>query len=1442
MNNKLTLEQFKQFVNRLEALQEEDYTFLEKNKDNPNFDERKYESQFLDDYFTIQKELLSYDLSEIPEEEWKDVLLFSDMNHIADFSKTKANLDFKIFMKCDPSFFQFCNFRGCNISNIEECEYLVPDSFDEEIVQKFPSVFMLNTFSKEFMEKYYNDSLTIADIASLSKSQLEELKKKNFLNHCNRNSSILKLNSNLYFSIEKIVNLYNHSKEEYRMLVKLISYGELSEYLFGNFYDENPLYQKLIEQLKEADVLALKNICYTYIKKCVFENPDKGIKLDKLPELFIKENPSLFFINEEIPEKLKERYYRKTLTLDDVLSNAELFKNVSIEYFTNISVVRLLDKLGFDNLQKIYESHSNIIKIISYRAEQFYEYCRYNHYFETQTMTDFEDEFNRAIHDFFSTYNTLYHIEELMNYDFSMFSLNQKQQRIIELLGLNYIKKFEQETGFFSQQKFLSRNHLTIFDEFQMYINHNYDKISHFIETQHGIVSYEMFEKIMSKFINDMRKTNIFDADFNYDYIQGTFRKKYPEIFLDANAPDELKNVFYSNCITPDFIFTHKNLIPYLLNEHLVNCLKTNILINIYDSNDENNRVIVSSCDFITEYIPRYGNKKFLDLCSKFGSFLENITINITKNDLERIDVIENQILNQVLEMIKTKFDEGKYDDILRLDSSIFLQTLNEKQNKILNAYHNIENIKLKQIFKNYVSSNYETIDTECIEETVQILFRIEMSNSSELQAFGDLIAKQVLSQDNPLQFFSKVEEIFVKNNIPYVGKIFEVFKLLHINMGDYRNYSPLLNRFQDSKHPIQMMDLIIFNDLLKCAFGSNNRSLKNFLIDIDKGDKILTRVLNDKTLLSRLNDSDRSTLTKYLDKVEILLDSYDRWEGKEIHSETPEELPLRIHYIIDRLNLNGYHYEQIPDLLVKKFCGISGIDTFEKAKEYFDWIISETDQRNREKTKETFVLEEGDFVKGINDIKYLSRILQNGSVSKEFLGDSSNSDLTPLDTDLSRILSKNMTGNNQNELGKIINSTISGNYGSTWFILKNDPDRIEITRDSVYEKNSHNLSPKFSKLEAFQTLEDGHYGIRTGFPTSEINYIVSKSHFDRIGLEIAMNGFYIPVVDTNGKLMFTPEDYDLLRSKMAGLSYYGETNYVFSDHLINIDTSLIAEQIEQSNIETKRKRDKINAIIQESLLELGLILKDRIDGNLTEGIVEFIDTGSTGRGTNKPGDGDFDFMMRLDKSILSNPSKMNELKEKILKKLGKENSSELTTTGDFRLKQVKIDDTTSVDIDITFTNKTDKISYSTDMCLQERLSNIYNQSPQQYKYVVANILLAKQILKQGNVYKPDRGETPQGGLGGVGVENWILQNGGSFLDAAKSFLIAADGKTFEEFKNTYYIWDFGENHMAERREQYSHDNFVYNMSNDGYLKMVEVLKKYVEKYEIEQTDRIKSK
>lgn len=223
--------------------------------------------------------------------------------------------------------------------------------------------------------------------------------------------------------------------------------------------------------------------------------------------------------------------------------------------------------------------------------------------------------------------------------------------------------------------------------------------------------------------------------------------------------------------------------------------------------------------------------------------------------------------------------------------------------------------------------------------------------------------------------------------------------------------------------------------------------------------------------------------------------------------------------------------------------------------------------------------------------------------------------------------------------------------------------------------------------------------------------------------------------------------DWELLSPVNGSYNISKDILMSFDTQTENINANLyelVKNQIRPVDYSSQMKRIYSNRLFD---------ITQEMDEDLTEGTVELIDTGSTGRGTNKPGDGDFDFMMRIDKSILSNPSKLIILKQTILRNLGIENAS-LTSDGDFRLKNVQIDNDTSVDIDITFTQKTDNIAYSTDMALQDRLNTIYNLDPEKYKYVIANILLAKQVLKNAQAYKPDRGETPQGGLGGVGIEN----------------------------------------------------------------------------------------
>jgi hypothetical protein len=161
---------------------------------------------------------------------------------------------------------------------------------------------------------------------------------------------------------------------------------------------------------------------------------------------------------------------------------------------------------------------------------------------------------------------------------------------------------------------------------------------------------------------------------------------------------------------------------------------------------------------------------------------------------------------------------------------------------------------------------------------------------------------------------------------------------------------------------------------------------------------------------------------------------------------------------------------------------------------------------------------------------------------------------------------------------------------------------------------------------------------------------------------------------------------------------------------------------------------------------------------------------------------------------------------------------------GNFRYKKVQVNGLDQpLDIDLSFMSKSERITYSTDMCVRERLDELKKSDPEGYKYTIANIVLAKRVLKEHGLYKKygSDGATQYGGFGGVGVENWILQNGGSFSKAIETFLEAAKkAKSFSEFQEIYPIFDFGQNHMAR---EYSHDSFIRGLTPSGYDRMQEV-------------------
>lgn len=735
-------------------------------------------------------------------------------------------------------------------------------------------------------------------------------------------------------------------------------------------------------------------------------------------------------------------------------------------------------------------------------------------------------------------------------------------------------------------------------------------------------------------------------------------------------------------------------------------------------------------------------------------------------------------------------------------------------------------------------SSNPEML--EFILKAKSLNDRFSQTTSQAFLRIKHQVLDEVIDLDNAEDVLDEIENVFTKNNLPDIGKLFKVFEKLYpkdrINrICQERNVSPELSRAGNRRRIY-----LIFNDLLQIHIDSNNSSLREYLVALN--DPILDRVQNiegeiniDSDGLSEEELSKFYLVTKKINKlfIESALGKSSQaisYINLELSSaDNLEKMKKFLKKLATDLKLK--ENQTIKERISEMFLSPLGYDNIDQVLERMEQTKLAAHERSVKYAKEAvdgkLELGEGDLIKGSSS-QYFTYHLQSGLLAREYLGASSDSDATPFDIDLSMVTKKDAKASFSKILKESPSYVYGTIYGDMFFVIK---DRGQFRKTAKTEEDIDTFGD--GEYELFVTGsvdEERHFGVRTGMPDTEIDYLIFTKELLRdankkfsLFAEIIRNGSYLPVVDDDGKIIFTPEMYEKMRKEVYGgvLSQNG-AGFELSSQFKKDSQGELKEIIEQKKKE-KEKIEKVTSVIK------GVITKaigpdkmfDSNSDSLSGAIL--IDSGSSGRLTNKPDNFDFDFIIRLDPPEMK---LMKDIKRKCIEELdkyGAEINPLPSQENQLRMINASIEGNFDIEIDISFIEKSEIQYFESHEASQERLENIKNtQGHEVFERVLANIVLAKNILSVGGCYKKF-----DGGMGGIGVETWILQHGGSFWEAGQKFLEKASDKygqliSLDRFKGQYQIIDPGQN-----AKNGNHDNFLDRLTKESYKRMFITLKDY---------------
>lgn len=597
MNTKLSINEFRNYKDKLQSIAaafKDDYELIHCNyKYNMTLEKVRKAAE----YFKIEKELFSYDLSNIPFEEWQDLLIIAFLNAELDLSISRANIDFDFV-----SVYGHCNFKGCNLKNIDHVSDRVnPNYIDEYVFLAYKDLFLSDDFPEWFQEKWYYAKINIEDISKLNKNLIEILVKKfNVLKHIDEDSYFLQV-----IGIKHAIFLYNYSKEEYGDLKQLV-YCLPSEAL-----------SKIDLNLEEPTAI-INNVYQITVNEILYpsdKNCKMNLNLNAYPQKFVQFNEKIFKVHDNLSENIRKRYYNRELNVNDILSNYEIFKNLPLANFMltcHDDIISLINYIYGDMaFQKIYPLYPKLIRRLS-EEKYIYHFFRFYKRLDIETglkelvINLIKETHSKVVPEwaaemFSSIIDKYSRITDLKKWHSKVCLFNYLQRRIVESNNVDNAIKLDLETDIFSHEN----------GKFQ-------DILKNYLEEKRIIFpkscTYQEFRTFMAGVLAEMRENDYF-RKYSYDHgspdysfiasYSDTFYQDFRYIFIDKNADYELKKAFYLNCFRVNNIS--------LLEKYFLALEKEN-LVNVIYSEDEKFR----KC-FVPFYTSHFGNAALLNLLKNYG-------------------------------------------------------------------------------------------------------------------------------------------------------------------------------------------------------------------------------------------------------------------------------------------------------------------------------------------------------------------------------------------------------------------------------------------------------------------------------------------------------------------------------------------------------------------------------------------------------------------------------------------------------------------------------------------------------------------------------------------------------------------------------------------------------------------------------------------------------